>query len=189
MSPADEVFARFPELEAGELLLRALRPEDAHDLYTIFSDEQVTEHYDLETLTNPSEALELIDRFNRRFDNRIGLRWAIVRRESPDVVLGTCGYNIWIQPSARAVLGYDLGQSHWRQGIMSRALYATLDFGFNQMALNRVEALSFAENTASRQLLEKLGFSCDGVLREYELIKGRFVDMAMYSLLRREFTS
>ena len=57
------------------------------------------------------------------------------------------------------------------------------------MALNRVEALSFAENTASRQLLEKLGFSCDGVLREYELIKGRFVDMAMYSLLRREFSS
>lgn len=84
------------------------------------------EHYDLEMLTNPSEALEFIDRFNRRFDNRI------VRTESPDFVLGTCGYNIWIQPSARAVLGYDLGQSHWRQGIMSQALHATLNFGFTR---------------------------------------------------------
>lgn len=171
------------------MLLRALRPEDAQNLYSIFSDKLVTEHYDLDTLTDPGEALELVEKFRHRFDNRIGLRWAIVRRESPDVVLGTCAYNIWIQPSARAVLGYDLGRRHWRQGIMSRALQATLGFGFTHMALNRVEALSFTENTASRKLLEKLGFSCDGVLREYELVKGRFVDMAMYSLLRREFSS
>ncbi len=189
MSPPDEVFARFPELEAGDLFLRALRPEDTGDLYTIFSDQLVTEHYDLDTLTDPGQALQLIEKFKLRFDRGIGLRWAIVRRDSPEVVLGTCGYNIWIQPSARAVLGYDLGRRHWRQGIMSRALRAALDFGFTQMELNRVEALSFAENTASRKLLENLGFSCDGMLREYEFIKGRFVDMAMYSMLRREFCS
>ena len=185
---ADSVFAHFPQLEAGDLCLRALRPEDTDCLYTIFSDKLVTEHYDLDTLTDPSQARDLIERFNHRFDNRIGMRWAIVRTQSPEVVIGTCGYNIWIQPSARAVLGYDLGRRYWRRGIMSMALQATLRFGFQQMALNRIEALAFTENTASRRLLEKLGFSCDGVLREYELVSGRFVDMAMYSLLRREFT-
>ena len=166
-----------------------MRPEDADHLYAIFSDEQVTRYYDLDTLTRRDDAVELVERFKRRFDNRIGLRWAIVRRECPDRVLGTCGYNIWIQPSARAVLGYDLGRRHWRQGIMSLALSAVLGFGFEQMALNRVEALVFTENVASRQLLEKLGFAGDGVLREYERVGGRFVDMAMYSLLRREWTT
>ena len=169
--------------------MRALRPEDADHLYAIFSDEQVTRYYDLDTLIHRHDAVELVERFRRRFDNSIGLRWAIVRRESPDLVLGTCGYNIWIQPSARAVLGYDLGRRHWRQGIMSLALSAVLGFGFEQMALNRVEALVFTENVASRQLLEKLGFAGDGVLREYERVGGRFVDMAMYSLLRREWTT
>ena len=187
VAPANSVFSSFPEVDAGDLRLRALRLADAEHLYAIFSDEQVTEHYDLDTFSDPRQALELIERFKGRYENRIGLRWAIVRKESPDVVLGTCGYNLWIQPSSRAVLGFDLERRHWRQGIMSQALQATLAFGFGPMALNRVEALSFAQNTASRRLLEKIGFSCDGVLREYELIKGRFVDMAMYSLLQREY--
>lgn len=187
VAPADRVFSSFPEFDAGDLRLRALRVADAEHLYAIFSDEQVTEHYDLDTFSDPRQALELIERFKGRYANRIGLRWAIVRKESPDTVLGTCGYNLWIQPSSRAVLGFDLKRRHWRQGIMSQALQATLAFGFGPMDLNRVEALSFTQNTASRRLLEKLGFSCDGVLREYELVKGRFVDMAMYSLLRREY--
>ena len=185
---ADRVFDRFPEIAAGDLLLRPLHPDDADHLYAIFSNERVTEYYDLDTLTHRHQAIELVDRFRRRFEGRIGLRWGIVRRDTPDRVLGTCGYNIWIQPSARAVLGFDLGQRYWRQGIMSRALRAALGFGFRQMDLNRVEALVFTENTASRRLLEKLGFSGDGVLREYELVGERFVDMAMYSLLRREWT-
>lgn len=168
-------------------MLRALRPQDAKHLFPIFSDPQVTEHYDLDTLTEESQARALIEKFTHRFERGIGLRWAIVRPDAPDVVLGTCGCNIWIQPSARAILGYDLGRHHWRQGVMSQALRATFGFGFTRMALNRVEALSFAENTASQRLLEKLGFSFEGMLRKYELVKGRFVDMAMYSLLRREF--
>lgn len=138
-------------------MLRALRAQDAKHLFAIFSDPQVTEHYDLDTLTEESQARALVERFTHRFERGIGLRWAIVRPGTPDVVLGTCGYNIWIQPSARAILGYDLGRRHWRQGVMSQALRATLGFGFTRMALNRVEALSFAENMASRRLLEKLG--------------------------------
>ena len=132
-------------------MLRALRAQDAKNLFAIFSDPQVTEHDDL------------------------------------DVVLGTCGYKIWIQASARAILGYDLGRRHWRQGVMSQALRATIGFGFTRMALNRVEALSFAENMASRRLFEKLGVSFEGMLREYKPVKSHFVDMAMYSLLRREY--
>jgi ribosomal-protein-alanine N-acetyltransferase len=69
---------------------------------------------------------------------------------------------------------------------MSEALQAILDFGFDTMQLNRVEALSFPQNTASRQLLAKLGFAEEGVLREYEFLKDRAQDMAIYSLLSRE---
>ena len=170
-------------------MLRALRAQSAKNLFAIFSDPQVTEHDDLDALTDESQARAQVERFTHRFERGIGLRWAIVRPGNPDVVLGTCGYNIWIQPSARAILGYDLGRRHWRQGVMSQALRATLGFGFTRMALNRVEALSFAENMASRRLFEKLGVSFEGMLRKYELVKGRFVDMAMYSLLRREFNA
>ena len=179
-----DVFSRFPQLETERLILRDLNAEDAPHIFRIFSDEQVTHYYDLDTFGDLRQAEELVDRFKQRFDKGIGLRWAIVEREHPDVVVGTCGYNIWIQPSARAVFGYELARPYWRRGIMTEALEAVIDFGFERMALNRIEAVVFLENVASHRLLEKLGFEREGVLRQYEFLKGRFVDMIMYSLLR-----
>ena len=180
-----DVFSRFPQLQTGRLMLRDLSPDDAPHIFRIFSDEEVTRYYDLDTFSDASQAEELVDRFKRRFDNGIGLRWAIVECERPEVVVGTCGYNIWIQPSARAVIGYDLARPYWRRGIMTEALEAVIEFGFERMGLNRIEAVVFVENVASHRLLEKLRFEREGVLRDYEFLKGRFVDMVMYSLLRK----
>ena len=69
---------------------------------------------------------------------------------------------------------------------MAEALAAVLTFGFTAMGLNRVEALTFPQNTASKSLLDKLGFQAEGLLREYEFIKGAAQDMAIYSLLAGE---
>ena len=187
--PSDELYARFPHLETERLVLRQLRPADAPDLFRLFADDQVTRYYDLDTFTRISQARALIDRFAQRYQNRIGIRWAIALRACPDGLLGTCGYNMWLQTSRRAILGYDLASAHWRQGIMSEALRAVIRFGFERMELNRIEALVFQANAASRGLLEKLAFQPEGVLREYEYLKGRFTDMAMYSLLRRDYST
>lgn len=186
MNP-EEIYAQFPQLETTHLLLRDLCPEDAPAIFRIFSDPQVTRYYDLETFSSHAQARELIDRFRQRFANRIGLRWGIVPRAAPDSLLGTCGFNAWFQSSRRAIVGYDLIRSHWRRGIISQALTAILHFGFEQMSLNRAEALTFVENLPSQRLLEKLGFQREGILREYEYLQDRFVDMAIYSLLEREF--
>ena len=187
MSPA-ELYAQFPRLGTQNLLLRDLVPGDAKALFRIFSDSQVTRYYDLDTFRTIAEARELIGRFTSRFLNQVGIRWGIARKETPDTLIGTCGYNIWIPSSRRAIVGYDLARDHWKQGIMREALKRVLDFGFGTMELNRIEALVFPENLPSHRLLQKLGFQREGVLREYEFLKGKFVDLTMYSLLRREQT-
>ena len=69
---------------------------------------------------------------------------------------------------------------------MSEALGLLLDYGFQQMELNRVEAVVFRDNDASCRLLAKLGFAREGLLREYAYLHGRLQDMYMYSLLRRD---
>jgi len=186
MNP-EKIYAQFPRLKTANLLLRDLQPEDAPAIFHIFSDPQVTRYYDLDTFTALDQAGDLIARFQQRFDNQIGLRWGIAERANPDALLGTAGFNAWFQSSQRAIIGYDLVRSHWRRGIASEALTAILRFGFEQMALNRVEALSFTENIASQHLLKKLDFQREGVLREYEYLQDRFIDMAMYSLLKGEF--
>jgi ribosomal-protein-alanine N-acetyltransferase len=182
----EELYAQFPRLESKNLVLRDLVPKDAGALFHIFSDPEVTRYYDLETFQTMAEARELIEHFNNRFLKRFGIRWGIARKETPDTLIGTCGYNIWIHSSCRAIVGYDLGRAHWGQGIMSEALERVLAFGFGTMELNRIEAAVFPDNIPSHRLLKKLGFQREGVLREYEFLKGEFVDLTMYSLLRRE---
>ena len=62
-----------------------------------------------------------------------------------------------------------------------------LDLGFQQMDLNRIEAVVMPGNIASTKMLEKLNFSCEGILRQYEQWAGKgFVDVLMLSLLNRD---
>ena len=180
---AESIFTTFPRLETENLVLRELRPADVPKVLELFSDPEVTRYYDLDLFSTIEEACRLVDRFVQRFDKRIGIRWAITERSNTEDLVGTCGYNLWIQPSHRAVLGYDLARTHWNRGIMTEALAAVLQFGFEKMALNRIEALVMSGNEASYRLLGKLGFQQEGTLRQYELVKGRFVDMEMFSIL------
>jgi ribosomal-protein-alanine N-acetyltransferase len=87
-----------------------------------------------------------------------------------------------------AMLGYDLARPYWRRGLMTEAVTAVLRFGFEQMALNRVEALVMAGNVGSMTLLSRLGFSHEGELRSRALHRGEFRDVWQFGLLRSEWT-
>ena len=183
---AESFFATFPSLDTENLVLRELRPADAPKVLELFSDPDVTRYYDLDLFSTIEEACRLVDRFVQRFYKRIGIRWAITERSNTEDLVGTCGYNLWIQPSHRGVLGYDLARTRWNRGIMTEALTAVLQLGFEKMALNRIEALVMPGNEASYRLLGKLGFQKEGTLRQYERVKGRFVDMEMFSILEED---
>ena len=173
---ADAIFVDFPILTTPRLVLRQIRSQDAPAVFRLFADAEVTRYYDLDRFTEPAQAHELVERFQWRFDHQVGIRWGLALSEMSDKLVGTCGYNIWLQPA----------RAHWRRGLMSEALAAILEFCFVRMNLNRVEALTIPQNTASIRLLAKLGFRAEGLLREYDYIKGVPQDMSLYALLCRE---
>jgi len=180
----DDIFATFPEIETDSLILREILPEDRDAIYAIFSDDEVTRYYDLVTMQRREEAAELIDFFDERFETESMIRWGITRKDD-DVVIGTCGYVMLHRH--RGEIGYDLRRSEWRKGIMTEALDAIIDFGFQDMGLQRVEALVMPENVASARLLRKLGFTEEGTLRDYDRFKGAFHDMRCLSILKQEY--
>lgn len=181
---ADPVFATFPEIETERLLLREIMPEDAPAIYAIFSDPKVTHYYDQVTYTQLQQAHDLIDFFDESFELERAIRWGITRK-AEDVVIGTCGY-VWLRTHSGEI-SYELASAQWRQGIMAEALDAILEFGFDELKLNRVEAPVMVENTASAALLAALGFQEEGVLRQHDYFKGRFHDMRLFALLKHEF--
>lgn len=73
---------------------------------------------------------------------------------------------------------------------MTEAMGAIIEFGFERIGLNRIEAVVMLENEGSVKLLEGQGFHQEGVLREYENWGDKgCVDLKMFSLLRREYVA
>lgn len=177
-------FDAFPEIETERLLLREIMPDDAPAIFAVFGDDAVTRYYDLVTYTEPAQAQELIDFFDESFELERAIRWGIERKEDGQL-LGTCGY-VWLR-RFRGEIGYDLAQAYWRCGYMTEALDAILEFGFDELELNRIEALTMRENQASAGLLRKLGFVEEGLLRQHDFFKGAFHDMRLFALLRADY--
>ena len=182
--PIEKIFAEFPEFETERLILRKITPEDAQAIMAIFSDEAVTEFYDLYTFTSIDEAAELIDYFGESYEAERQIRWGVVRKEDNQLI-GTCGFVAL--HNHRGEIGYDLASAYWRQGYMSEALEALLEVGFDDMELHRIEALVMVGNEASSGLLRKRGFSAEGILRDYDFFKDSYQDLRLFSLLEGEF--
>ena len=87
----------------------------------------------------------------------------------------------WMRRSAG--IGYWIRRSRFGQGFATEACDAVLAHAFDALRINRVEALVALANKSSQRVVEKLGFTREGVAREAELIDGEFLDHYQYSLL------
>lgn len=85
-------------------------------------------------------------------------------------------------------VGYWVGAPYARQGMMTVALRLALKLAFDQLGLRRVEAACLPDNAASIALLEKVGFSREGLAREYLCIAGTWRDHLLYAMLRTDFS-
>ena len=89
--------------------------------------------------------------------------------------------------SQSASLGYWIGEKHSRNGYMKEALKLLIPSLFVDLRLNRIEAATLEENIASKNLLKKIGFKKEGVLRKYLKINGTWRDHILYGLLENDF--
>ncbi len=120
------------------------------------------------------------------FRYRRSIYWAIARKKD-DVLIGAVGFNYWNRDHSRGELSYDLDKAYWGKGVMTRVVRTVLGFAFTQMDMHRVEATVAPTNKASIAILRKLQFKREGILREQKLLRGKFYDAIMLSLLQREF--
>jgi RimJ/RimL family protein N-acetyltransferase len=180
---AEDVFASLPVLSTERLTLRGMSEDDADGLFDIFSDEEVCRYYAWSAFTDPEQARELAVRSAEKYRRQEAMRWGLVL-PGADTIVGTCGYTRWDRENRYAVLGYDIARRYWRQGLISEAVAAVLRFGFEELALHRVEATMLVGNTASAAVLIRAGFQLEGQMSERHWHHGIFHDVQVYGLLK-----
>lgn len=177
-------FATFPVLETERLTLRAPTLDDTAALFRIRSDPEVMRYFGSPPISTREMAALHIENFQAAFQEQRGIRWVITRRGSAQM-LGSCGFWRLVKEHYRAEIGYDLAPEYWGMGVMTEAVGAILGFGFGPMGLHSVEAQIDPDNSASRRVLEKLGFVQEGYFHEnyYVAARAAFGDTAVFSLL------
>ncbi|MBU2548058.1 MAG: GNAT family N-acetyltransferase, partial [Proteobacteria bacterium] len=83
-----------------------------------------------------------------------------------------------------AELGYWLAEPYWGRGIVTACLLRYMEFQFDRYDWLRVYAEPFADNPASIRVLEKCGFSREGLLRQHAVKAGQVMDIVLYARIR-----
>ena len=181
MTPLSDV-----TLQTARLTLRIPVASDAGAVFALRSDPVVQRYGSHPPWTDPAAAMAWIERNERGMAAGEHAQFAIERREDA-VVVGTCTlYGIDAQ-CRRAEVGYALCVPAWGKGYANEAVTALLDWGFEHLDLNRVEADIDPRNTPSARTLERLGFVREGHLRERWIVAGEVSDSWLYGLLRSEW--
>jgi [ribosomal protein S5]-alanine N-acetyltransferase len=175
----------FPVLRTERLVLRELRDDDVPAAFALFSDPEVMRYVGKPVHADHDETRAHLRRSQEQYPARAGVRWAITPK-GDDRLIGSCGHWRLMKEHRRSELGYDLARERWGQGLITEALHAILGFGFGRMGLHSVEAQIDPANARSRRVLERLGFTLDGVLRENFYDGSRYTDTGVYTLLARE---
>lgn len=174
-----------PAIDTPRLLLRRFSAADAADVFRHASDPEVARLISWEPHQTLDDTRRFLASAQARYDEAIGGPWAIVLRESGEVV-GAIGLTV-VWPHLRGEVGYWIARRYWRRGLTTEAGRGILRYAFEGEGLNRVEARCEVDNAASERVMQKLGMRFEGVLRQHVFAKGRFRDMKLYSLLGDEW--
>jgi [ribosomal protein S5]-alanine N-acetyltransferase len=175
-----------PTLRTARLLLRPFTSADTDALFALRSNAHVMRYWDAPLWSERAQAEQFITACMRMAEDGTGARLAI-DRDSDEAFIGWCGLTRWNPMYRSASLGYSLDDAVWGRGYATEAGRAVLQWAFDSLDLNRVQAEVDTRNAASARVLEKLGFVREGTLREVCVVNDDVSDSWVYGLLRREW--
>ena len=162
--------------------LRLLDESDADELYGLIATnrEELAEWLPWAAGQTSEDTVEFIRGGRAQLERNDGFQAAIVREER---IAGVIGFTRVDWDSRTTQLGYWLGASNQRRGLMTEAVRTLTNHALSIWELTRVEIRAAVENSRSRAIPERLGFVEEGLLRGAERVGERQLDLIVYVML------
>jgi RimJ/RimL family protein N-acetyltransferase len=177
-----------PTLETERLFLRPFVESDGPQVQQLAGDRDIAST--TLNLPHPYEdgvAEKWISGHQRKFENGEEATFAIVTQNENQLV-GAVSLRI-IPEHEKAELGYWIGKAYWNNGYCTEAARAILRYGFGTLKLNKIYANHYTRNPASGRVMQKIGMSQEGTLRQDIKKWDKFEDLEVYGILRNQFPS
>jgi [ribosomal protein S5]-alanine N-acetyltransferase len=174
-------FTPFPVLTTERLLLQQITEADADALFALRSDPSTMQYIPRPLLKSMPDVLKLIASFDHGIHQNERITWGIYSKtDKAATLIGTIGYVNIAPEHFRAEVGYLLHPGQRGKGIMTEALKAVVDYGYNMMKFHSIEAIVNPENKESMLLLERNAFTKAGYFKDYQFFEGQFIDSVFY---------
>lgn len=175
-----DVFEVFPHIDLGEIEMRQIVPEDVEYFYTYITNDDVKKFLSESDIPKTLEqAGKELMYWGRLFNIRSSIYWAIGLKSNGRII-GTGGFNYWNREQRRAEISYDMARDYWGKGYATAVVKSMIDFAFSNMNIKRIQATVAIHNIASIRVLEKAGFTKEGLMSNYGVLGGESKDFYMY---------
>lgn len=177
--------------ETERLVLKVLKPDAAMKVLDFYQrDRELFEEYetdrvpDFYTIQHQHKILKF--EYNMAIKGQT-IRFYAFLKENPDYIIGTvCLHNITSSFYQSCEIGYKFSSIFHHQGYASEAIKCVMSVAFYDLNLHRITAVVEKNNRPSCRLLEKIGFTNEGILRDYIYLHGKWKDHYLYSFLRND---
>lgn len=175
-------FNPFPYLTTDRLLLRPLIAADRHEIYITRTDPLLNRYVNKPETKSMDDVDQYIEKITLGIEKQEWIYWVISMKENGKFA-GTI--SLWnIEPEKeKAEIGYALLSEFHGKGIMNEALNSVIDYGFNMIQLQLIEAYVHKDNTPSKNLLNRLGFKHleEAVIRDERIMNLFFLERQLYA--------
>ncbi|GGB24338.1 GNAT family N-acetyltransferase [Mucilaginibacter rubeus] len=150
--------------QTPRLLIREFTAGDEELVTAIDADDRLTQYVKKRT---PQESKQVFKDTLKEYQNGSGLgRWGIFNIADNDFI-GVCALKPSDYDKSRIELGYRLHLKYWGQGIATELAEALISYGFNDIGLKEICAVTHPQNAASQRVLIKAGFVREGIVFWY----------------------
>ena len=177
------------EIRTPRLTLRPFIESDWRLVHDYNADPQVVRYM----RWGPNREADTIAFVSRAIANstaapRTEFDFAVVRSED-DALIGNCNLRLTGDAALEGTIGYLFHPDHWGNGFATETVEALLQHGFEHLGLHRIVANCHSENLASQRVLEKNGMRLEAHFRRQTFLRGGWVDMYLYAMLKEEWGS
>jgi RimJ/RimL family protein N-acetyltransferase len=156
----------FP-LETKRLYIRPFRAEDVEALHRVFGDARVMDRIPGGPSSTLRETQRRLAKIMAHQETHGFSLWALIEKESGSLV-GDCGLILVEGRGPEIEVSYDVAYAFWGRGFATEAARECLRFGFENLKLPRIIALTYADHTASRRVMEKIGMTYEKPAHYYD---------------------
>ena len=171
-------------IQTERLILRRFRSDDSQAMFENWaSDDNVSKYLTWPTHTDPAITQWVVNDWVSSYEKADFYQWAI---EFDGQIIGSISVVDCREDIARATIGYCIGRKWWHKGIMSETLKAVMDYLFDEIGFNRIEACHDPNNPNSGKVMAKCGMKYEGTHRQSGRNNQGICDETFYSLLKSE---